>query len=156
MKTEWLKRLIRKDSTMGNVLIIGIMTITILTLFGVVMVGRMVVDAHTSANRLVATKAFYLADGGIQCGRRYLHNGNSAATTLGPFNIGEGTVTVQIERTTIRYPTVSFFGNQPDVYIITSTATVLNATRQIEEIRYRGGGTDKDFLLWREAVADEF
>ncbi len=156
MKTGCDKDLQKRDNAMGNVLIIGVMVMILLSMFGVVMVGRMVVDAHTSGNRVVAAKAFYLADGGIQWGRRYLHNGHSASTTLGPTSYGEGTVTVQISRTSIRYPTVTFWGNQPNVYVITSTATVLNTTRQIEEIRYRGGGNDKDFLLWREVVADEF
>ena len=151
-----LKKITSDDNTLGNVLIIGVMAMIILTLFGVTLVSRMVIDAHTSANRVVATEAFYLADGGIQWGRRYLHNGNSANTTLGPMNFGNGTVTVTVQRTSIRYPTVTLLGNHPDVYIITSTATVKGTTRQIEEIRYRGGGTDKDFLLWREAVADEF
>ena len=71
-------------------------------------------------------------------------------------NLGDGTVTVTIERTQVRYPTVTFFGNEPDVYRIVSTATVAGTTREIEELRYRGGGNDKQFLLWREAVADEF
>ena len=153
---RWFKKLIGNDNTLGNVLIIGVMVMIILSLFGVTLVGRMIVDAHTSANRVVASKAFYLADGGIQWARRYLHNGNSAATTLGPISVGDGTVTVDIEQTRVRYPVVTFFGNRPNVYRIVSTATVGGTTRQIEELRYRGGGNDKQFLLWREAVADEF
>ena len=156
MFKSWTKKIVGNDSTLGNVLIIGVMVMIVLSLFGVTLVGRMIVDAHTSANRVVASKAFYLADGGIQWARRYLHNGNSAATTLGPIGLGDGTVTVTIDRTSVRYPSVSFFGNRPDVYRIVSTATVTGTTREIEELRYRGGGSDKQFLLWREAVADEF
>ncbi len=95
---------------------------------------------------------FYLADSGIQLGRRYLVF-NSSNADLGPFNVGEGQLSVRIRRTRVYYPNR---WNRLNVYRITSTGTVGGTTRQVEELRYRGGGNDKDFLLWRENVADEF
>ena len=132
----------------GNVLIMGVMVISILSMFGVAMTYRMIVDADISARLVAGNKAFYLADSGIQWGRKYLVS-NSAATTLGPFYIGDGDVTVEIEQTTALYPDDATSVN---IYRITSTAVVGPTTRIVEELRYRGGGTDKDFLLWREDV----
>jgi hypothetical protein len=115
------------------------------------MSGRMIIDAHAASKRLVSTKAFYLADGGIQYARRYLWNGNSAETTLGPVSIGDGTVTIEITHEEIYYGSIF----STDVYRIISTATVGPATRSVVEMRLRGGGSDKEFLLWQERVADE-
>ena len=160
MRFRLLGKILDSDDDMGNVLVMGVVTITILSIFSVVMVSRMIIDAHTSANRVLSSKAFYLADGGIQWGRRYLANGDTIETDLGPISIGDGAVSVQIRRTQIRYPSSSS-DDQTDVYSITSTAAVGSAIRQIEEFRYRdpevaSGKVDKEFLLWRDAVADEF
>jgi len=137
----------------GNALVAAVLTVSIISMFGAIMMGRMIIDANASAQKLVGTRAFYLADSGIQLGRKYLANGSSAATTLGPLTIGSGTVTVAIAQTSIDY-TSSL--NNVDVYRITSTAVVGNTTRVVEELRRRGGGTDKDFFMWHETVADEF
>ena len=136
------------DGSQGNVLIMGVMVISILSMFGVSMTYRMIVDADISARLVSGNKALFLADSGIQWGRKYLVS-NSAATTLGPFYIGDGEVNVEVELTTALYPDENTSEN---VYRITSTAIVEPTTRIIVELRYRGGGTDKDFLLWREDV----
>jgi Tfp pilus assembly protein PilX len=136
------------QSSKGNVLIMGVMVISILSMFGVSMTYRMIVDADISARLVSGNKALYLADSGIQWGRKYLLN-NSAATTLGPLSIGDGEVTVVITRTTALYPDENTSIN---IYRTTSTAVVEPTTRIIEELRYRGGGVDKDFLLWREDI----
>ncbi len=135
-------------SSEGNVLIMGVMVISILSMFGVSMTYRMIIDSDISARLVAGNRAFYLADSGIQWGRKYLVS-NSANTTLGPFYIADGEVTVDIVQTTVRYPDPNTVVN---IYRITSTATVGPTARIIEELRYRGGGTDKDFLLWREDV----
>jgi virulence-associated protein VagC len=56
---------------------------------------------------------------------------------------------VVITRTTALYPDENTSIN---IYRTTSTAVVEPTTRIIEELRYRGGGVDKDFLLWREDI----
>ena len=117
----------------------------------------MIIDAHAASKRVVSTKAFYLADGGIQLGRRYLWHDpdpNPEAAErepLGTYSIGDGTVTVYITHERIDY------GGYTNVYRIISTATVGPATRSIVEMRKRngGGGDEKDFMLWQERVADE-
>ncbi len=129
-----------------------VIVISILTMFEALMASRMIIDANATAKRLVTHRAFYLADGGIQWGRRRLSQSTSN-TTLGPISVGGGTLTVQNQQTTIRN---TYSLTSVNVYKITSTAVVGEATRQVEEIRYRGGGTDKDFFHWRETVADEF
>jgi len=145
---------LREERTRGNALVAAVLVVSIISMFGAIMTGRMIVDANVSAQKLVATRAFYLADSGVQWARRYLANGNSAATTLGPLSIGGGTVTVVLTQTTIRY---TYDLTSTDVYKIVSTATVGNTTRVVEELRRRGGGgSDKDFFMWRESVADEF
>lgn len=119
----------------------------------------MIIDAHAASKRIVSTKAFYLADGGIQLGRRYLwHDPDSnpeasEQNPLGTYSIGDGTITVYITHERIYYPGSS----TEDVYRIISTATVGPATRSIVEMRIRNGGhsDEKDFLLWHERVADE-
>ncbi len=140
------------DSTHGNVLITVIIVVTIMTVFGGVMVSRMILDAHAAVRMLNATRAYDLADSGIEWGLRYLTISTSN-TTLGALSIGGGSVTVSVQQTTVYY-TSSL--TSTDVYQITSTATVANCTRQIEELRYRGGGSDKKFFLYHEVVADEF
>ena len=77
MLSGWFSRFTASDDTKGNALVMGIATITLLSIFGVVMAERMIIDAHAAAKRVVATKAFYVADGGIQYGRRYLQEGGS-------------------------------------------------------------------------------
>ena len=152
MISRLLNKFFTSDSQAGSALIAGIATLTVLSIFGVVMSGRMIIDAKAASKRVVTTKAFYLADGGIQWGRRYLWNGNTDPDTLGPVSVGDGTVTVIITREKIYY---SSMWSSTDVYRIISTATVGPATRSIVEMRYRGGGNNKNFLLWRERVADE-
>lgn len=146
-----LKEIFNNESQAGNALIAGIAVLTVLSIFGIVMSGRMIIDSKGTSKRVVTTKAFYLADGGIQLGRRYLWNGPAtpAETTLGPYSIGDGTITVDITHERIDY------GGYLDVFRIISTATVGPATRSIVEMRVRGGGNNKNFLLWRERVADE-
>ncbi len=139
------------SSSVGNVMIMGVLLASLLAMFGSVMLSRMIVDADISARKISGSKAFYLADSGIQLGRRYLVFSNSN-TSFGPLDIGAGSLTVEIERTTAYYPNAD---DEENVYRITSTATVGNTTRQVMELRYRGGGDDKDFMLWRENVADE-
>jgi len=139
----------RFQNSSGNVLIMGVIVVLILSMLGVVMNYRMIVDADISSRLVVGNRAFYLADSGIQWGRRYLLN-NSAPTTLGPLSIAGGEVTVEIINFSVRYPDPN---TQFNLYLITSTASVGPTTRIIEELRYRGGFTDKDFLLWREDVA---
>jgi len=139
-------------SQKGNILLSAVIVMIILSMFGGIMVSRTIVDSSASAKKLIATRAFYLADAGIQWARKYLVT-NTAATTLGPINYGGGTLTVKIEQTSI-YLTYNL--NNISVYKFTSTAIVGNTTRVIEEMRYRGGGSDKDFILWREVVTNEF
>lgn len=146
---------VKRDSARGNVLIMGIAVITLLSMFGVVMVSRMIIDSNIAAHNVLGTQAFYLADSGIQVGRRYLWLGNTASVNLGTHSIGNGTVTVQVDRTTAYYEGYDA-GDRENVYRITSTATVGPTTREVEELRWRGGGNDKNIMFWREAVADEF
>jgi len=149
---SYLRKLFDDEHTKGNALVAAILVVSVITMFGAVMTGRMIVDANVSAQKVVGYRCFYLADSGIQLGRKYLANGSSAATTLGPFTIGAGSVTVRIEQTSVDH--TSSLTNV-DVYRITSTATLGNTTRQVEELRRRGGGTDKDFFMYHETVADE-
>ena len=142
----------KPDSTAGNILITAVLIISILSMFGAVMSARMISDADATARYINANKAFYLADAGVQWARRYLVT-TTVNKTFGPATVGGGRVTVQITQDNVY--TSSGLANQ-DIYRITSTATVGNTTRQVEEFRYRGGGTDKDFMFWRENVADEF
>lgn len=148
-----LRNVFAEERSRGNTLVAAVLVVSVMSMFGGGMVARMIMDSNSSAQKVVSERAFYLADSGIQWARKYLANGNSAATTLGPLNIGSGTVTVVIQQTTIRY---TYSLTSISVYKITSTATVGNTTRVVEEMRRRGGGTDKDFFLWREAVANEF
>jgi hypothetical protein len=132
------------------ILLTGVMMLSFLGLFGSVILSRMITDADASMRRVVTARAFYLADAGIQWGRKRLVT-SSSATTLGPITVGSGTITVVISQTSIK------LGNaNTNVYRIESTGEVGESTRVIEELRYRGGGTDKDFLLWREVVDDGF
>jgi len=144
-----LNRFFTSDKQAGSALVAGIAVLSVLSIFGVVMSGRMIIDAKSTSKRVVASKAFYLADGGIQWGRRYLWNGNTDPDTLGPVSIGDGVITVEIDTVEINY------GGNQNIYRITSTATVGPTTRSIVEMRHRGGASDKQFLLWRERVADE-
>jgi len=146
------RHLFTGESAGGNVLITVVLVISILTMFGALMASRMIIDANATSKRLVTHRAFYLADGGIQWGRKRLAI-NTGNITLGPISIGGGTLTVSVQQTTIQN-TSSL--NDVNVYKITSTAVVGESTRQVEEIRYRGGGTDKDFMYWHETVVDEF
>lgn len=146
------REFLKNDSTRGNIVVTVALVVSILTMFGALMASRMIIDANASSKRLVATRAFYLADGGIQWGRKRLTISTSN-TTLGPISIGGGTLTVQVQQATVRN---TYSLTSVDVYRITSTATVGESTRQIEELRRRGGGSDKDFFYWRETVVDEF
>lgn len=140
--------LLGKDAK-GNVLVASILVITILSLFGTLLVSRMIVDTNASAKKLIALRAFYLADSGIQWGRKYLV-AHDSDTSLGPLTIGGGRVTVVIEDVHV------LMGDDlrnTRVWNIKSTATVGNTTRVVEELR---DYDDKNFLAWREAVADEF
>ncbi|MFH0766427.1 MAG: hypothetical protein V2A61_08430, partial [Calditrichota bacterium] len=123
--------------------------ISLLTMFGAVMLNRMVIDSNISAKKVLGTQAFYLADAGIQMGRRYLKF-NSTATTIGPLSIGSGTLTIQVQLTQVA---IGSFSDKTNVYRILSTATVGPTTRQIEEIRSR---PNKVFVMWHENVADEY
>ncbi len=137
-------------SERGVILLTGVMMLSFLGLFGSVILSRMITDSDASMRRVVTARAFYLADAGVQWGRKYLVS-NSTAITLGPTTVGSGTIQVVISQTTIKV------GNQnQNVYRIESTGTVGQSVRVIEEFRHRGGGTDKDFLLWREMVDDGF
>lgn len=140
------------DSTVGNVMIMGVILVALLTMFGSAMLSKMIVDSNISALKISGAKAFYLADSGIQLGRRYLVF-NSGNRSFGPLSIGQGSVTVVVEKTREYYPDR---WSRKDVYKITSTATVGETTREVMELRYRGGWADKDFMLWRENVASEF
>jgi hypothetical protein len=142
----------KPDSAAGNILITAVLIISILSMFGAVMSARMISDADATARYVNGNKAFFLADAGVQWARRYLV-GSTANKTFGPATVGGGRVTVQIQQDNIY--TSSGMADQ-DIYRITSTATVGNTTRQVEEFRYRGGANDKDFMLWRENTADEF
>lgn len=147
---RWLLNHFRFHGSRGNVLVMGVMIISLMTVLGMAMLSRMVTDSHVSANKAIAMQSFYLADGGIQLGRRWLVN-NSSATTIGPLTIGNGTVRVTVETTTDRIGSSS----STDVYRITSTGTVGTTSRQIIELRKRGNPNNKSFLLWMEAVADQ-
>lgn len=153
-----LKRVFKNERARGNVLVTGVIVMTLLSVLGVVLVSRMIIDSHASANRAIGTRAFYLADGGLQFARRRLMlfpiNMADWDTTL---SIGNGTIDVSVRQDRIRYPT---FWNRPYVYRITSTATIGDATRQVEEIRRRKRDaadptTNGEFLIWRETVINE-
>ncbi len=146
-----IKRILSKArSERGIILITGVMMLSFLGLFGSVILSRMITDSDASMRRVVTARAFYLADAGIQWGRKRLVT-TTTAGTLGPITIGSGTIQVEITQTSIRV------GNQnKNVYRLESTGTVGQSIRVIEEFRYRGGGTDKQFLLWREVVDDGF
>jgi len=133
-------------------LITGVIMLSFLTLYGAVLMARMILDADSSARRLITTRSLYLAEGGIQWGRKYLTN-NTSATTLGPINYAGGRLTVVIEQGSVRYPN---YNTSTNVYRITATAEVGETRRVIEEVRYRGGGSNKQLMYWREAVDDQF
>ena len=139
----------RLKDDIGNVLILMIAFIAITSMYGVVMVYRTIIDADSSAWRNTSTQALYLADSGIQMGRRYLVSYTSQAT-LGPFDIGNGSVTVEITPTRIYYPDDN---TTVDAYGIVSTGTISDITRQVVEYRHRGGLLDKEFLIWWEVEA---
>jgi Tfp pilus assembly protein PilX len=146
------------DSARGNVMIMGVAVISLLSMFGVVLTSRMVVDANTSGKRINGSQAFYLSDAGIQWGRKYLKNGGTANTTLGPLSLGTGTVTVTV-RQEQDFWLDWHLAAQTDVYEIISTAQVGNAQRQIMEIRKRGAGggyADKQYMAWREDANDDY
>ena len=154
MKPVWLKKILKHDNSHGNMLLVGVMVVTLLSMFGVTLVSRMVTDAHAAGRKVTISRAFYLADAGIQYGRRYLALGNTAATTLGPVNLAGGVFTVNIERTDER---IGSYWNNEDVYKITSIAAVGPSTQEIVELRHRGGGgVDKEFRVWWQSVGDEF
>ncbi len=150
-----IKKILSNDNSLGNVLITGVVVMTMLSMFGLTLVARMVVDSNVSAMRVVGTKSYYLSEAGVNMGRRYLWLGNTADQTLGPVALGEGSFTVEIDATTARIYGSGFFDRE-DIYRITSTATVGPTSRQIEELRWRGGGNDKNFILYREDPQDEF
>ncbi len=145
-----LRKFFKLKSDRGMILLTGVMMLSFLGLFGSVILSRMITDADASMRRVVTARAFYLADAGIQWGRKHLVT-SSTAITLGPTTVGSGTITVEISNTSIK-----FNGSNVNVYRIESTGTVGESERVIEEFRRRGGGTDKDFLLWREMVDDGF
>ncbi len=155
MKPVWLKKILKHDNSYGNMLLVGVMVVTLLSMFGITLVSRMVTDAHAAGRKVTISRAFYLADAGIQYGRRYLTFGNNpSATTIGPINLAGGTVTVNIERTEER---IGSYWNNERVYKITSTATVGPSTQVIVELRHRGGGgVNKEFRVWWQSVGDEF
>lgn len=136
----------------GNVLLMVVMLMVVFSVFGAAIASRFLVDAHITAQEINSTRAFYLAESGIQWARRYLVN-NSNSTTLGPVSLGGGTVRVQIIQTTLVWPR---WGNNYSVYQIVSTGTVGNAKRTIEEFRARGGSHDKKLIFWREVVSSQF
>jgi len=155
-----LKRVFKNERARGNVLVTGVIVMTLLSVLGVVLVSRMIIDSHASANRAIGTRAFYLADGGLQFARRRLMlfpiNMADWDTTL---SIGNGTIVVNVRQDQIRYPDYS---TKPYVYRITSTATIGDATRQVEEIRVRRRFPwegpqiiNGEFLIWRETVINE-
>ena len=156
MKPVWLKKILKHDNSYGSMLLVSLMVVTLLAIFGVTIVSRMVIDAHAAGRKVTISRAFYLADGGIQYGRRYLALGNTAATTIGPINLAGGTFTVNIEETQER---IGVYTNNEYVYKITSTATVGPSTQEIVELRHRnppGGGVEKEFRVWWQSVGDEF
>jgi len=144
--------------TAGNVMIMGVMAITLLSVFGVTLVSRMIVDSNAAAKRINASQAFYLADAGIQLTRRYLKNGFTADTTWNNIPLGAGTYTVVFNDTTV-YWMGNGGGDTLRVYQTISTGTVGCATRRIIELRKRVtevGFNDKQFITWREDVQNEF
>ena len=146
------------DNARGNVMIMGVAVLSLLSMFGVVLTSRMVVDANTSGKRVNGSKAFYLSDAGIQWGRRYLKNGGTANTTLGPMALGGGTVTVTVRQES-RYWLDWHAAAQTNVYEIISTASVGGTSRRTMEWRKRGAGggfANKQFMTWREDAQDDF
>ncbi|NQU06516.1 MAG: hypothetical protein HQ568_10515 [Calditrichaeota bacterium] len=109
-------------------------------------------DSNISARAIHGNRAFYLANSGIQWGRAYLSYYDDEVF-LGPFEIGGGTIMVEISHLEIDYPNVF---NRIDVYRIFSTALVGESERQVVEFRSREPGTDGDFLFWRETVSHQF
>ncbi len=158
MKPVWLKKILKHDNSYGNMLLVGVMVVTLLSMFGITLVSRMVTDAHAAGRKVTISRAFYLADAGIQYGRKYLAVTPSATvpviTTLGPVNLAGGSVTVVIRKTR-EY--INSYWIKKNVYKITSTATVGPSTQEIVELRHRGGGgVDKEFRVWWQSVGDEF
>jgi len=148
------------DSARGNVMIMGVAVISLLSMFGVVLTSRMVVDANTSGKRINGSQAFYLADAGIQWGRRYLKNSGSPAadTTLNSMSLGAGTVTVTVQQEQ-DFWLDWHLAAQINTYEILSTAQVGGTQRRIMELRKRGAGggyTDKQYLAWREDANDDY
>lgn len=152
MLSGLLKKLAANENTMGNALVAGILAITLLSIFGVVLAERMIIDAHAAAKRITSTKAFYAADAGVQVGRRWLclNKGNKDSPPLGPYTIGQGSVTTYVEKARANY-----FLDNLKVFRITSVGTAGEATRGILELRWNKGELKKEFLLWREFVVDE-
>ena len=129
----------------------GVAVISILSIFGVAMTHRMIVDSDVTARMVAGRRSFFLADAGIQWGRCYLVS-NNQEITLGPFFIAGGEVVVTIAHSTVNYPD----DNTPvSVYRIISSAAVGPTMRIVEELRFRGGLTDKTFFLWREDTASD-
>lgn len=153
---NWRKAVGLSSGTPGNVMVMGVMVISLLTMFGVVMTSRMVIDANITGKRINATRAFYMAESGVQWARRYLVlNTPGSSVSLGTMTLPGGSVSVQIQRTTIYY--LGYLNtDEKMVYQIVATASSGEATRQIEEYRRRGTWTPvKKFEFWREAVVDE-
>jgi Tfp pilus assembly protein PilX len=132
----------------GSTLVAGVIMLSYFTLFGAAMMARMILDANSSTGKIVATRTFYLADSGIRWGRKYLVT-NTANVTLGPISYGGGTLQVIVTQTSIK---LNAWNNNQNVYHIVSTATLGNTSRSVEEFRYRGGGSNKQMIFWREVV----
>jgi len=152
MKLLGPKTIRRLKTERGSILVTGIIMLSFLSLYGAAMMSRMIVDANSSARKVNASKAYYIAEAGIQWGRKYLV-ANSNDISLGPINFASGTLTVAIIRETIK---LNAPNNNQQVYRILSTAVLGETSRRIEELRYRGGGLEKQFLLYREDIEGEF
>lgn len=149
----------------GMTLVAGIMMLLYFTMFGAVMMSQMITDANNSTANVVATRTYYLADAGIQWGRKYIANVNITSndtnnvpnTTLGPYTFAGGSLTVTVTNATIAVGGWAG-GNNVTTYRILSTATLGNTTRVIEEFRYKtnqwNNALNRRFVLYREVVAN--
>ncbi len=138
----------RLKAERGSILVVGIIMLSFLMLYGAAIMSRMIVDSKASAYKVNAAKAYYIAEAGINWGRKYLVS-NTSETVLGPITFAGGTLTVAITRESAR---INSANNNVQIYRILSTSVLCETGRRIEELRYRGGAYNKRLILFREAV----